>query len=193
MAAALNRMATLTQTIRLAPMALADIPQVVAIDQRSFSLPWSASSYRFELTENQASHFQVALNGEARAAHSFFQRLRHLGQRPPRPIVGYIGYWLIEDEVHISTIAVHPDWRGQGVGDQLLRAALTHAAEAEARMVTLEVRASNTVAQNLYRKYSFEVVGRRKRYYRDNHEDALIMTVELDAARRAQILAHPRP
>jgi [ribosomal protein S18]-alanine N-acetyltransferase len=186
-------MATLTHTIRLAPMALADIPQVVAIDQRSFSLPWSASSYRFELTENHASHFYVALPEGLPPVRSFLQRLRHLGQRPPRLVVGYIGYWLIEDEIHISTIAVHPDWRGQGIGDQLLEVALRQAAEAAAVMVTLEVRTSNTVAQNLYRKYAFEVVGRRKRYYRDNHEDALIMTVELDADRRARILAQGHP
>lgn len=186
-------MATLTRAVRLAPMELADIPQVVAIDQRSFSLPWSASSYRFELTENHASHFHVAVNAESRPVRNFLQRLRHLGQPPPRSVVGYIGYWLIEDEIHISTIAVHPDWRGQGIGDQLLRVALIQAAESEAVMVTLEVRVSNTVAQRLYRKYGFEVVGRRKRYYRDNHEDALIMTVELDAARRAQILAQVYP
>lgn len=173
-------------------MELADIPQVVAIDQRSFSLPWSASSYRFELTENHASHFYVAVNTEPQSMRALFQRLRYLGQTPPRPIVGYIGYWLIEDEVHISTIAVHPQWRGQGVGDRLLRAALTHAAEADAVLVTLEVRTSNMVAQNLYRKYGFEAVSRRKRYYRDNHEDALIMTVELSAARRAEILAQPQ-
>lgn len=182
-------MATLTHAIRLAPMALTDIPQVVAIDRLSFSLPWSPSSYRFELTENHASHFKVALSDEPPSVRAFFHRLRYWGQKSPRPVVGYVGYWLIEDEVHISTIAVHPKWRGQGVGDQLLRAVLTHAAEAEAVLITLEVRAGNTVAQNLYRKYDFEVVGRRKRYYRDNHEDALIMTVELDAARRAQILA----
>lgn len=186
-------MATLTHTIRVAPMELADIPQVVEIDQRSFSLPWSASSYRFELTENHASHFHVALKAGPQPLNSFFQRLRHLGRPLPRSVVGYIGYWLIEDEIHISTIAVHPNWRGQGIGDQLLCVALGHAAEAGAVMVTLEVRASNTVAQNLYRKYAFEVVGRRKRYYRDNHEDALIMTVELDAARRAQILARTDP
>lgn len=193
MGATLNPMATLTHAIRVVPMELADIPQVVAIDHRSFSLPWSASSYRFELTENHASHFHVAVNTEPQPIRNFIQRLRYLGQPPPRPVVGYIGYWLIEDEIHISTIAVHPDWRGRGIGDQLLRVALTQAAEAEAVMVTLEVRVSNTVAQRLYRKYGFEVVGRRKRYYRDNHEDALIMTVELDATRRAQILAQVYP
>lgn len=186
-------MATRTHTIRLMPMTLGDIPQVVAIDQRSFSLPWSASSYRFELTDNHASHFYVAVPAAPPPVRNFFERLRRLGQPPPRLVVGYIGYWLIEDEIHISTIAVHPDWRGQGIGDQLLRVALYQAAEAAAVMVTLEVRTSNLVAQNLYRKYGFEVVGRRKRYYRDNHEDALIMTVELAADQRAQLLAQGPP
>jgi ribosomal-protein-alanine N-acetyltransferase len=184
-------MATLTHVIRLAPMELGDIPQVLAIDRLSFSLPWSASSYRFELTENHASHFLVALDDEASRPRNVFQRL--LGQPSPRPIVGYVGYWLIVDEAHISTLAVHPDWRGRGIGEQLLLTVLRHGAEAGAVMVTLEVRAGNTTAQNLYRKHDFAVVGRRKRYYQDNREDALIMTVELDTARRAQLLAQNHP
>jgi len=80
------------------------------------------------------------------------------------------------DEAHISTIASHPDWRRNGVGELLLVAMIESAAEMGAGVVTLEVRASNQGAQSLYRKYGFEQVGLRKRYYSDNNEDALIMS-----------------
>ena len=91
-------------------------------------------------------------------------------------MVGYGGFWALGDEAHISTIAVRPDWRGYGLGELLLAAMIDLAASLKARFVTLEVRASNLVAQNLYRKYLFEQAGLRRRYYRDNDEDALIMT-----------------
>lgn len=86
--------------------------------------------------------------------------------------------WMFVDEAHVSTIASHPAWRGRGVGELLLLSLMREAERRAAIFVTLEVRVSNTVAQNLYLKYGFEEVGLRKRYYRDNGEDALIMTVQ---------------
>ncbi len=80
------------------------------------------------------------------------------------------------DEAHISTLASHPDWRGQGVGELLLLAMIDRAAEIGGEVVTLEVRVTNNVAQALYQKYGFQVAGRRKGYYSDNGEDALIMS-----------------
>jgi ribosomal-protein-alanine N-acetyltransferase len=91
-------------------------------------------------------------------------------------IAGYAGFWVMVDEAHISTLATHPAWRRQGVAELLLIAMTEHAAEIGARVMTLEVRVSNTGAQALYRKFGFEVVGRRLQYYSDNREDALIMT-----------------
>ncbi len=79
-------------------------------------------------------------------------------------------------EAHISTIAVHQKWRGRGLGEMVLVGLIDAAILRGAMEVTLEVRASNVVAQNLYRKYAFAQVGRRKAYYHDNREDALIMT-----------------
>ncbi len=121
--------------------------------------------------------------------HGWLQRL--LGFRPTSPgapegvspddasiITGYAGMWMFVDEAHISTIASHPAWRGRGVGELLLLSLMREAERRAAIVVTLEVRVSNTVAQNLYLKYGFEQVGLRKRYYRDNGEDALIMTVQ---------------
>jgi [ribosomal protein S18]-alanine N-acetyltransferase len=172
--------------ITLAKMEVADIPEVVEIDRLSFALPWSESSYRHELTQNDASHFVVALS-PAPPRPKLIARL--LGQPTGRRIIGYGGFWFVIDEVHINTLAVHPRWRGQGIGERLLTALLTEALELGAVEATLEVRAGNTVAQNLYRKYNFEVVGRRKHYYRDNQEDALLMTARLDEDCRNRILA----
>lgn len=172
--------------ITLAKMEVADIPEVIQIDRLSFSLPWSESSYRHELTQNDASHFVVALSPVAPRPKLFAWLL---GQPSGRQIIGYAGFWFIVDEAHINTLAVHPRWRGQGVGERLLTALLNEALKLGAVEATLEVRAGNTVAQNLYRKYNFEVVGRRKHYYRDNQEDALLMTVRLDEDNRNRILA----
>jgi len=174
--------------IQILPMEPGDIPQVAAIDLRSFPNPWSPNSYDYELTQNQASHFFVALDAGPEAAQPSEGWLTRLFRKSStRYVVGYVGFWFIVDEVHISTIAVHPDWRGRGVGNQLLRTALRRALELGAAEATLEVRVSNHAAQNLYRKYGFENVGERKRYYR-NGEDALLMTVNLDKARQARLI-----
>jgi ribosomal-protein-alanine N-acetyltransferase len=172
---------------RLAPMELDDIPQVMAIDEASFPLPWSASSYRHELTDNRAAYFLVALAPASQRAPRWYDRFWPWRTAPARVVIGYVGCWLIVDEVHISTIAVHPQWRRRGVGEQMLLAVFQRAAETHMALVTLEVRVSNLAAQTLYRKHGFEVVGRRKRYYRDNHEDALLMTAYLSATQRAMM------
>jgi ribosomal-protein-alanine N-acetyltransferase len=141
-------------------MELDDLTHVLEIDRLSFPVPWPERSYRYELTENPASNMLVAeSNG------------------PVHRVVGFIGCWLIADEVHISTLAVHPSFRGQGIGRVLLEATLDQSVHRGAEIATLEVRVSNTTAINLYRKMGFEVVGRRPGYYRDNGEDALLMTV----------------
>ncbi len=169
-------------------MQASDISQVVAIDHHSFPNPWSASSYEYELAKNPASHFYVALHIGEEAIQVRPGWVARLFRKPAaRQVVGYAGFWFIVDEVHISTLAVHPDWRGQGVGDQLLLHLLRRALDLGAAEATLEVRVSNRVAQNLYRKYGFEIVGERKRYYRDG-EDALLMTVNLDRARQARLI-----
>ncbi len=95
-----------------------------------------------------------------------------------KSVVGYAGAWLMVDEAHITTIAVHPDYRGKGVGEMLLVSLIERAIKAGAKWVTLEVRVSNHVAQNLYRKYTFKEAGVRRRYYSDNNEDALVMWTE---------------
>jgi ribosomal-protein-alanine N-acetyltransferase len=148
-------------------MTPADIPAVVEIDNLSFPTPGRAQLYEHELTGNELASYQVLYDRPAGAADK---------------VVGHAGYWLIGDELHVSTIAVHPACRGHGLGELLFLNMLYQACALPAALVTLEVRRSNTVAQALYQKYRLAVAGERPRYYQDNREDALLMTVFLDAA-----------
>lgn len=139
-------------------MTVDDVTAVVDLDQKSFSLPWPERSFRFELTDNPASRCWVAeLDGK---------------------IVGMIVVWLIVDEAHVATVATHPDYRRQGIGKRLLAHALRQIMRDGARSSFLEVRASNLAAQEMYSKFGYEVTGRRRRYYRDNDEDAILMNLE---------------
>lgn len=145
------------------PMDLADLERVRMIDALSFSMPWSERSYRFELMENNNSIVWVA---EAKS----------IDAQPE--VVGMIVVWVIIDEAHVATIATHPDFRGSGIGRRLLAHGLLAAYRRGARQAYLEVRRSNLAAQMLYDKFKFQVVGERPRYYKDNNEDALLMTLE---------------
>lgn len=145
------------------PMVAADLPAVADIDGRSLPTPARPGLYRYEISENELARYAVLAVVDK--------------------VAGFSGYWLMAGEAHISIIAVDPDWRGQGLGELLLLHLLFDAAEQAAQVATLEVRESNVVAQALYRKYHFVEVGKRRRYYRDTGEDALIMTgPPLDAA-----------
>lgn len=143
-------------------MRLADLNRVKVIEEQVFPVPWPISAYEYEITQNRLADYLVLTVQQ--------------GDQPER-VIGYTGYWLLVDEAHISTIAVDPDWQGRGLGELLLQAILNRALEANARIATLEVRRSNIIAQALYTKYDFEIVGERRRYYQGK-EDALIMTVE---------------
>ena len=147
----------------LRPMELKDVEQVYAIDVLSFSLPWSERSYRFELTENKNSRPWVAEAIDAAGA---------------RQVVGMLVAWIILDEAHIATIAIHPAFRRRGIGRRLLVVALEDAAIHGATKVYLEVRRNNLTAQKLYEQFGFKVTGVRPRYYIDTQEDALLMTLE---------------
>ena len=146
---------------RLRPMRLSDIPTVMAIEEAAFPVPWRASAYEYEITKNRVASYQVLT--------------AQIGDQPLR-VLGYGGYWRLADEAHISTIAVDSKWQGQGLGELLLLSMLLLCYREQAQIATLEVRQSNVSAQSLYKKYLFEVVGERRRYYQ-NREDAIIMTV----------------
>ncbi len=138
-------------------MVLTDLEQVVAIDQVSFSLPWPARSFQFELTDNAASRCWVAdLDGR---------------------VIAMVVGWFIVDELHVATIATHPEFRSQGIGREILLHALNSAKEEGAVKAFLEVRESNEVAQKMYRNFGFVEDGRRAGYYKDNGEDAILMSL----------------
>jgi ribosomal-protein-alanine N-acetyltransferase len=159
-------------TIR--PMTVEDLEQVVEIDQLSFSLPWPAHSFRYELLENDVSRQWVvemqSTNGDPK-------------------VIGLIVVWLIMDEAHIATIAVHPEYRGRGIGRQIILVALRECAAQGALSATLEVRERNAIAIDMYRKLGFEVVGLRKRYYQDTNEAAILMTLETQRLKSITSLA----
>lgn len=176
-------------SIAISRMTLADIPAVMAIERESFPMPWPAEAYRHEIEANAKAYFVVAhtpLFAESPSNHrvkmNMFQWLL-ARNRPssvvgrPSSVVGYAGMWNFADEAHIATIASHPQWRGRGVGEWLLIHLLREALRQNAFCATLEVRVSNVAAQCLYKKYGFEEVGRRKAYYNNNREDALIYTI----------------
>jgi [ribosomal protein S18]-alanine N-acetyltransferase len=140
------------------PMIADDLAAVQAIERASFTTPWPPHAYRQELETNRLAHYLTAMIGET--------------------LVGYGGIWLMVDEAHITTFAIHPAWRRRRIGERLLLALLDLALDARAREATLEVRISNLAARRLYEKYGFRPVGIRPRYYSDNGEDALIMTTE---------------
>ena len=147
------------QNIELMNMSFGDIDQVCEIENLSFAIPWSRESFESELSQNNLARYIVAkVNGK---------------------VVAYGGMWIILDEGHITNIAVHPDYRGQKIGEKLVEALLREAKESNAERITLEVRASNDAARKLYQKQGFTDGGIRKGYYGDNREDAIIMWKKL--------------
>jgi [ribosomal protein S18]-alanine N-acetyltransferase len=174
--------------IAVKPMRLEHIPVVGIIERESFSQTWPLSAYRKELQTNKMAHYYVARRQDGPAftpaelglslpasspEPSLVGRLSRIFFPPPEPIepgseaelcriVGYAGLWLMVDEAHITTIAVHPKYRGEGVGELLLLQMIDTAQEAQA----------------LYHKYTFKEMGVRRRYYSDDGEDALVMWTE---------------
>jgi ribosomal-protein-alanine N-acetyltransferase len=194
-------MADTRPQVILREMTLDDIDQVFNLDRMSFPTPWPIRTYRYEIEDNEHScMFVLEPVGEPpvrakTASPRWWERLLGLGNgsngngHHATPFLsGYSGMWHIADEAHVSTIAVHPEWRGRKLGELLLWSMIRQAMLQQAAQVTLEVRVSNSLAQGLYRKYGFEVMGLRKGYYRDNGEDAYMMAVmRLDEAYRARL------
>jgi len=168
-------------------MRITDLRQVMAIERTAFPTPWPVSAYHHELTQNDLSTY-VVLRQRAETPTGHWRRLGHrrLRHAATMPLLGYGGFWMIVDEAHISTLAVHPEWRGRSLGELLLVALIEAAVLRGAAAATLEVRVSNEVAQGLYRKHAFAQVGRRKADNTGNREDALIRTTpRLDEPRFA--------
>jgi ribosomal-protein-alanine N-acetyltransferase len=137
------------------PMELKDIKEVLEIEKACYSTPWSRNSFISEINDNEDAYYFVARSGGR--------------------IAGYMGVWFILDEGHITNVAVHPDFRRQGVATSLFNFVFTVGKSKGVNSFTLEVRVSNFGAQRLYTKMGFVFVGVRKGYYQDNNEDAYIM------------------
>lgn len=136
-----------------------DISAVLAVDHASFSAPWSKEIYEQEINHNKyAYYFVIEESGE---------------------IIGYVGLWIIQEDAQITNIALLPTYRGYKIGEKLFGFAMQFAIQRGADRLSLEVRESNTVAQNLYEKFGLVRGGVRKKYYPDNGEDALVMWVNL--------------
>src|SRR5688572_32117991 len=147
-------------------MTLDDLDEVLAIEKLSFHTPWSRAAFRYELTQNRVARSLVARAGSE--------------------IAGYLCLWEIGHEIHITNLAVHPRWRGQGLARALLHAMLEDGRARGVTLAFLEVRPSNTEALGLYESLGFSVIGRRKGYYFDTGEDALVMETRLAGARPAE-------
>lgn len=181
------------------PMTRDDLADVTEIDREAFSTQWPPADYAYEF-KNRMAHYLVACDstietkpsGNTRKPgnnKSWFSRI--FGPRPASKsdvlppkhyIAGFAGFWVMAGEAHITSIAVRAKYRRKGIGELLLIAVIDHAIALNSSVVTLEVRASNINAQNLYTKYGFNKVGERKNYYLDRgpsgdtREDAIIMT-----------------
>lgn len=141
--------------LKLLPLAVEHIEQVLEIEMVSFGTPWSRQAFEMEISENEFANYVVAVDGDI--------------------VIGYGGVWVILDEGHITNVAVHPSYRGLGLGRLLMLELMRRSYLAGAGRMTLEVRVSNQVARKLYQGLGFKERGIRRKYYSDNQEDALIM------------------
>ena len=153
--------AGMSEPFSMAPMSLDDLDEVLAIERVSFQTPWSRGAFRYELTQNRVA--------------------RSLIVRAGRQLVGYLCLWEIGHEIHVTNLAVHPSFRRRGAARALLGRLLEDARASGVELAFLEVRPTNAEALTLYESFGFRVIGRRKGYYFDTGEDALVMETRLDA------------
>ncbi|MFJ8089960.1 ribosomal protein S18-alanine N-acetyltransferase [Lysinibacillus sp. NPDC095746] len=137
-----------------------DVPAVYEIELATFPTPWTLDSFYYEVHENQYAHYVLAIDED-------------------NNIIGFCGMWMVIDAAQITNVAVIEAARGRGIGEGLMREVMRIARVHTMEVMSLEVRVTNTVAQNLYRKLDFQDGGIRKGYYTDNGEDALVMWVNL--------------
>lgn len=140
------------------PMRSSDLGDIIEIERASFTFPWSKSFFLQELRVASARSLLAVLDGKP---------------------VGYIIYWVVSDEIDIHNLAVHPDFRRQGIGKALLEGVMDQARRQDLARVTLEVRKSNDAAQKLYQSMGFAAIGLRRGYYSDDGEDAVVMALDL--------------
>jgi [ribosomal protein S18]-alanine N-acetyltransferase len=153
-------------TLTVDRMRADDLDSVVAIERASFTMPWSRGAFLYEMEKNRVARCLVMRDGAS--------------------VVAYLCLWEIGDELHVTNIAVDPAVRRKGIGRSLLQGVLDDARQRGLRLVALEVRPSNIEARALYESFGFRVVGRRRGYYYDTGEDALVMETALTTGARAR-------
>ena len=136
-----------------------DVSAVAELEKKCFAVPWSEKSFHDEMKNKLAVYFVAKSDGRC---------------------IGYAGFWNVSGEGGITNVAVLPEYRRQGIGSMLIAQMIKTAMQLKLDLLTLEVRKSNIAAQGLYKKYGFDIIGERKRYYSDNGEDAWIMTKIFD-------------
>ncbi len=152
-------MVLIGKQLQLSPMRDDDIAEVRAIELAVFPTPWPGSAYQRELNNNRAAHY--------------FCLHRN------REVVGYGGLWAVGEESHVTTIGVAAECQGQGYGRAIFAALVNRSYALRANFISLEVRPNNEPAIHLYETFGFKVIGRRRGYYTDNGEDALVMWSDL--------------
>lgn len=147
------------EEIKIRPMSNKDILAVVDIDKKSYAHPWGVNEFFREVNYNRfGRYFVVELNNV---------------------VIGYIGSWFLSDLIHITTLAVHPDYRRKGIGEKLMSYILDIGKKEKYKTCVLEVRVSNEKAINLYKKLGFKIDKIKKEYYPDNKEDAYYMVKDI--------------
>ena len=163
-------MVQIRQQFALELMREADIATIQEIEREIFSTPWPRNAYYRELASRSSAHYVVLRQeGEVERPAGF-----HAAELDPS-IIGYGGMWRMYDEAHVTTIGVRHDMQHSGYGRVLFAALIQAAYDMGAKWVTLEVRTSNDNAMKMYEAFGFKVIGRRKGYYTDNGEDAIVM------------------
>ena len=147
------------------PFHLRDLDDVLAIERASFASPWTQGMFEAELLGNPFARFLGAFCNEEAP--------------PPKRLLGYICYWVVFDELRLMNLAVRPDGRRRGIASHLVRYAMEEGMTQGTTRALLEVRASNRLAQRLYQTLGFRQYGRRRSYYTNPDEDAILMQVQL--------------
>jgi ribosomal-protein-alanine N-acetyltransferase len=155
-------MVQLRQPLAIQPMREADVATVQEIERQIFSTPWPKNAYFRELSSRSSAHYIVLRRGT-----------QTVGDEDE--LIGYAGMWKMYDEAHVTTIGVRRDLQHHGYGRILFAGLVQAAYDMGAKWVTLEVRTSNENAMRMYESFGFKVIGRRRGYYTDNGEDAIVM------------------
>jgi len=179
-------------TYLIRPIKDQDILELNQIDKEAFPTMWPATNFKREM-ENIMAHYMVLVDEDIsrgaspKISPNIWKRLwdcirrdsNAAGTLADNPkVIGYSAIWVMAGSAHLVSVAVRDSFRRKGFGELLLMSSLKEAIKHKCFEMTLEVRVSNIVAQNLYLKYGFAIKGIRKKYYLDNHEDALIMTLD---------------